>query len=89
MVSFLKCSRAGWSIYKSRAHVRTGYAPEKKVKNYKPPFFVYKKTLSLLTLESSYRCKDYWKERLTEDRAEMLTQSKLYWGTHARNAIGY
>ena len=47
---------------------------------------MYKKSLSLLTLESSYRCEDYWKERLTAERAEMLAQSKLHW---AKIAYGY
>ncbi|KAM3690265.1 hypothetical protein ACJW30_09G108500 [Castanea mollissima] len=52
---------------------------------------VYTKAVHMLELDMllKRRCKDYWKERLTEELVQMLTQSKLYWGTHARNAIGY
>ena len=40
LIPFLKCSGVGWSICKSSAHVRIGYALKKKVKRCKPPFFV-------------------------------------------------
>ncbi|XP_020580459.1 probable E3 ubiquitin-protein ligase BAH1-like 1 isoform X2 [Phalaenopsis equestris] len=35
------------------------------------------------------RCKDYWKERLREERAEMLKQAKQYWEKQTITALGY
>ncbi|XP_065635521.1 probable E3 ubiquitin-protein ligase BAH1-like isoform X2 [Quercus suber] len=49
---------------------------------------VYAKAVHMLELDMllKRRCKDYWKERLTAERAEMLAQSKLHW---AKIAYGY
>lgn len=49
---------------------------------------VYAKAVHMLELDIllKRRCKDYWKERLTAERAEMLAQSKLHW---AKYAYGY
>ncbi|KAK4581887.1 hypothetical protein RGQ29_025158 [Quercus rubra] len=49
---------------------------------------VYAKAVHMLELDMllKRRCKDYWKERLTAERAEMLAQSKLHW---AKYAYGY
>ncbi|KAL0926444.1 hypothetical protein M5K25_002678 [Dendrobium thyrsiflorum] len=35
------------------------------------------------------RCKDYWKERLREERAEMVKQAKQYWEKQTITALGY
>ncbi|XP_058204344.1 probable E3 ubiquitin-protein ligase BAH1-like isoform X2 [Rhododendron vialii] len=35
------------------------------------------------------RCKDYWKERLVDERAEMVKQSKFYWEIQAKYMFGY
>lgn len=35
------------------------------------------------------RCKDYWKERLVDERAEMVKQSKFYWEIQANYMFGY
>ncbi|CAI9097521.1 OLC1v1033969C3 [Oldenlandia corymbosa var. corymbosa] len=35
------------------------------------------------------RCKEYWKERLTAERAEMVKQSKQYWDMQTKYVIGY
>ncbi|XP_020681457.1 probable E3 ubiquitin-protein ligase BAH1-like 1 [Dendrobium catenatum] len=35
------------------------------------------------------RCKEYWKERLREERAEMVKQAKLYWERQTITALGY
>lgn len=35
------------------------------------------------------RCKDYWKQRLADERAEMVKQSKIYWETQTKYMIGY
>ncbi|KAF3945591.1 hypothetical protein CMV_028049, partial [Castanea mollissima] len=42
---------------------------------------VYSKAVHMLELDMllKRRCKDYWKERLTAERVEMLAQSKLHW----------
>ncbi|KAM7264412.1 hypothetical protein ACFE04_002095 [Oxalis oulophora] len=34
-------------------------------------------------------CKDYWKERLTAEHAEMVKQSKEYWDMQTKFVIGY
>ncbi|CAL5435771.1 unnamed protein product [Camellia sinensis] len=35
------------------------------------------------------RCKEYWKERLVAERAEMVKQSKEYWDLQTKFMIGY
>lgn len=35
------------------------------------------------------RCKEYWKERLNAERAEMVKQSKQYWESQTRITLGY
>ncbi|ONK65118.1 uncharacterized protein A4U43_C07F33860 [Asparagus officinalis] len=35
------------------------------------------------------RCKDYWKERLREERAEMVKQTKDYWESQKMTALGF
>ena len=35
------------------------------------------------------RCKEYWKERLNAERAEMVRQSKQYWESRTRITLGY
>ncbi|KAL3532208.1 hypothetical protein ACH5RR_005729 [Cinchona calisaya] len=35
------------------------------------------------------RCKEYWRERLVGERAEMVKQSKEYWDLQAKYMIGY
>ncbi|KAK6152224.1 hypothetical protein DH2020_014859 [Rehmannia glutinosa] len=34
-------------------------------------------------------CKEYWKERLLAERAEMVKQSKIYWELQTKYMIGY
>ncbi|GMY14375.1 probable E3 ubiquitin-protein ligase BAH1-like isoform X1 [Fagus crenata] len=51
---------------------------------------VYAKAVHMLELDMllKNRCKDYWKERLAAERAEMVKQSKHYWDSQAKYAIG-
>lgn len=35
------------------------------------------------------RCKDYWKERLKEEQAEIVKQSKQYWDCQTRITLGF
>ncbi|XP_077226109.1 SPX (SYG1/Pho81/XPR1) domain-containing protein / zinc finger (C3HC4-type RING finger) protein-like protein isoform X2 [Tasmannia lanceolata] len=35
------------------------------------------------------RCKDYWKERLHAERAEMVKQAKVYWESQTKFALGF
>ncbi|KAI4310638.1 hypothetical protein MLD38_035602 [Melastoma candidum] len=45
--------------------------------------------LSELDLLLKKKCKEYWKERMVAERAEMVKQSKVYWSLQAKYAIGY
>ncbi|KAJ4970834.1 hypothetical protein NE237_003933 [Protea cynaroides] len=47
---------------------------------------VYMMELDLLLKN---RCKKYWKERLNEERAEMVKQSKDYWDSQTKFVIGF
>ncbi|CAN4117982.1 unnamed protein product [Withania somnifera] len=42
-----------------------------------------------LDLLQKKRFKQYWKERQASERAEMVKQSKLYWDSQTRYAVGY
>ncbi|KAL3825660.1 hypothetical protein ACJIZ3_021689 [Penstemon smallii] len=35
------------------------------------------------------RCREYWKERLVDERAEMVKQSKVYWENQTKYMVGY
>ncbi|CAA0843010.1 Probable E3 ubiquitin-protein ligase BAH1-like [Striga hermonthica] len=47
---------------------------------------VHMMELDLLTKKD---CKEYWKERLVAERAEMVKQSKIYWDLQTKYMIGY
>ncbi|KAI4348838.1 hypothetical protein L6164_009510 [Bauhinia variegata] len=51
---------------------------------------VYSQAVHMLELDLllKRRCKEYWKMRLTDERAEMLKQSKEYWNLQTTYAIG-
>ncbi|KAI4365417.1 hypothetical protein MLD38_021402 [Melastoma candidum] len=51
---------------------------------------VYANSVPLLELDLLLKnqCKDFWKERLAVERAEMLKQSKEYWNLQTKYAIG-
>lgn len=40
-------------------------------------------------LQYLFRCKEYWEERLSAERDEMLKQSKEYWDRQTKYMIGY
>ncbi|ONH95737.1 hypothetical protein PRUPE_7G088600 [Prunus persica] len=50
---------------------------------------VYAKAVHMLELDLllKIRCKDYWKERYTAERAEILKQSKEFWDLQAKYAV--
>ncbi|KAK8953545.1 putative E3 ubiquitin-protein ligase BAH1-like 1 [Platanthera guangdongensis] len=52
---------------------------------------VYRDTLHMLELDHLLRnrCKEHWKERLGEERAEMVKQAKQYWEKQTIAALGY
>ncbi|KAK4483772.1 hypothetical protein RD792_010976 [Penstemon davidsonii] len=52
---------------------------------------VYVKATHMMELDMllKKRCKEYWKERLVADRAEMVKQSKIYWDLQTKYMIGY
>ncbi|XP_068635629.1 probable E3 ubiquitin-protein ligase BAH1-like isoform X1 [Aristolochia californica] len=52
---------------------------------------VYGESVHMVELDSllKNRCKDYWKERLQSERAEMVKQSKEYWESQTKIMIGY
>lgn len=45
--------------------------------------------LAELDLLLKNRCKEYWKERLNAERAEVLKQSKQYWDSQTKFVLGY
>ncbi|KAK1296183.1 putative E3 ubiquitin-protein ligase BAH1-like 1 [Acorus calamus] len=45
--------------------------------------------LAELDLLLKNRCRDYWKERMQSERTEMVKQSKIYWESQTKFAIGY
>uniref|UniRef100_A0A5B6YWA1 RING-type E3 ubiquitin transferase n=2 Tax=Davidia involucrata TaxID=16924 RepID=A0A5B6YWA1_DAVIN len=51
---------------------------------------VYANAVHMLELDLllKKRCKDYWKERLITERAEMVKQSKEYWDLQTKYVIG-
>ncbi|KAG6412116.1 hypothetical protein SASPL_124785 [Salvia splendens] len=52
---------------------------------------VYTKAVHMTELDSVLKkeCKDYWKERLVAERADIVKQSKVYWETQTKYMIGY
>lgn len=52
---------------------------------------VYPKALHMMELDMllKRRCKGYWKERLTEERARVLKQTKDFWDSQTRFVVGY
>ncbi|KAJ6778576.1 E3 UBIQUITIN-PROTEIN LIGASE BAH1 [Salix koriyanagi] len=52
---------------------------------------VYTNAVHMLELDLlvKRRCKEYWKERMVAERAEMLKQTREYWDLQTKYAIGY
>lgn len=52
---------------------------------------VYSKAVHMMELDLLLKkdCKEYWKERLVAERADMVKQSKNYWETQTKYMIGY
>lgn len=52
---------------------------------------VYANSVHMVELDMllKNRCKEYWKERLNAERAEMVKQSKDYWDLQTKYVIGY
>ncbi|KAL8509584.1 hypothetical protein ACS0TY_016709 [Phlomoides rotata] len=52
---------------------------------------VYRNAVQMMELDLLLKkeCKEYWKQRLVDERAEMVKQSKIYWDTQTKYMIGY
>ncbi|XP_042012503.1 probable E3 ubiquitin-protein ligase BAH1-like [Salvia splendens] len=52
---------------------------------------VYTKAVHMMELDLLLKkeCKEYWKERLVTERADMVKQTKVYWETQTEYMIGY
>ncbi|XP_050226620.1 probable E3 ubiquitin-protein ligase BAH1-like [Mercurialis annua] len=52
---------------------------------------VYANSVHMLELDLllKSRCKEYWKERMVAERAEIVKQTKEYWDQQTKYAIGY
>ncbi|KAL5708937.1 RING-type E3 ubiquitin transferase [Ranunculus cassubicifolius] len=52
---------------------------------------VYANAVHMVELDSllKNRCKDYWKERLQAERSEAVKQSKMYWDSQTKFALGF
>lgn len=52
---------------------------------------VYSNAVEMLELDLllKRRCREYWKERLIAERAEMVKQAKDYWDSQTKYVIGY
>ncbi|XP_042509821.1 probable E3 ubiquitin-protein ligase BAH1-like 1 [Macadamia integrifolia] len=52
---------------------------------------VYRNSVHMMELDLllKNRCKEYWKERLHEERAEMVKQSKEYWESQSKLFMGF
>ncbi|KAK6152231.1 hypothetical protein DH2020_014866 [Rehmannia glutinosa] len=52
---------------------------------------VYCNAVHMMELDTLMKkdCKEYWKERLLAERAEMVKQSKIYWELQTKYMIGY
>ncbi|XAR69836.1 Ubiquitin--protein ligase [Bertholletia excelsa] len=52
---------------------------------------VYGNAVHMLELDRllKKRCKEYWKERMAEERAQMVKQSKEFWDQQTKYMIGY
>ncbi|KAG8373998.1 hypothetical protein BUALT_Bualt11G0085200 [Buddleja alternifolia] len=52
---------------------------------------VYSNAVHMMELDMLLKkyCKEYWKERLVSERAEMVKQSKIYWDMQTKYMIGY
>ncbi|KAL6508519.1 hypothetical protein OROHE_021652 [Orobanche hederae] len=52
---------------------------------------VYRNAVHMMELDLLMKkdCKEYWKERMVDERTEMVKQSKIYWETQTKYMIGY
>ncbi|RVW38454.1 putative E3 ubiquitin-protein ligase BAH1-like [Vitis vinifera] len=50
---------------------------------------VYSNAVEMLELDLLLKRREYWKERLIAERAEMVKQAKDYWDSQTKYVIGY
>ncbi|KAL7092349.1 hypothetical protein ACP275_12G160700 [Erythranthe tilingii] len=52
---------------------------------------VYTNAVHMMELDMLLKkdCKEYWKERMAAERAEMVKQSKIYWEQQTKYMVGY